>query len=92
MSPHLTTAVAAAKTLTLLLGGLVTYFALKAYRRTGAPALRALTVGFGFVTLGSLLAGVADQLLSVDTQYALLVESVLTAVGFAVIIYSLYAD
>jgi hypothetical protein len=64
----------------------------KAWQRTGSPALRSLALGFGFVTLGSLLAGVADQLLAVDQMLAVLVESTLTAVGFAVIVYSLYAD
>lgn len=92
MSPHVTTAVVALKTLTLALGGLITYFSWKAYRRTGARALRALAIGFGVVTLGSLLAGAVDQLVAVDASYALVVESALTAVGFAVIVYSLYVD
>ena len=80
------------KTLTLLLGGTITYFAYKASRRTGSEGLRLLAVGFGAVTLGSLLAGVADQLLAVDTDAALVVESALTAIGFAVITYSLYIE
>ena len=86
------TVVVALKTVTLLLGGLVTYFASKAWRRTGSPALRSLAIGFGFVTLGSLLAGVADQVLAMDRTFATRTESLLTAVGFAVIVYSLYAD
>lgn len=80
------------KSITLLLGGAVTFFAAKAWRRTGSPALRSLAIGFGFVTLGSLLAGVADQLLNVGQTTAILTESALTAVGFAVIVYSLYVD
>jgi len=86
------TVVVALKTVTLLLGGLVTYFASKAWRRTGSPALRSLAIGFGIVTLGSLLAGVADQVLAMDRTFATLTESALTAVGFAVIVYSLYAE
>jgi hypothetical protein len=82
----------ALKSVTLLLGGAVTYFAAKAWTRTGSPALRSLAIGFGFVTLGSLLAGVADQLLLVDRSVAVLTESALTAVGFAIIVYSLYAE
>ncbi|MGB9964353.1 hypothetical protein [Halobacterium sp. CBA1126] len=84
--------VVALKTITLVLGGAVTYFALKAWKRTGSPALRSLAIGFGCVTLGSLLAGIADQLLAVDRTLAVLTESALTAVGFAVIVYSLYVD
>lgn len=80
------------KTVTLCLGGLITFYAYRAYRRTGSPALRALAVGFGAITLGAILAGAIDQLLAVDRALALLVESALTAVGFAVILYSLYVD
>jgi hypothetical protein len=80
------------KTATLFLGGMITFYAFRAYRRTHSPALRALAIGFGAITIGSLLAGAIDQLLAVDRQFALIVESGLTAVGFGVILYSLYAD
>ena len=89
---HVTSAVVALKTITLVLGGLITYFAFKAYRRTGARALRALALGFGTVMLGSLLAGVVDRLLQTASTAALVVESALTAVGFAIVLYSLYAE
>ena len=89
---HLGSLIIVLKTLTLVLGGLITYQALKAFRRTRSPALRSLTVGFGLVTLGSLLAGLVDQIVGLPTDVALVVESVLTAGGFAVILYSLYAD
>lgn len=92
MSPHITSILVALKTLTLVMGGLITYFAYKAYRRTGAFALGALAGGFGVITLGALIAGVLDRVLQVDPGYALIVESALTAVGFAVILYSLYAE
>ena len=94
MSPHIPTTetlIVVTKTLTLVLGGLITYFAFKAYRRTGAPSLRLLTIGFGVVTIGSLLAGVLDQIVQVGFEVGLLVESALVALGFAVIVYSLYA-
>jgi divalent metal cation (Fe/Co/Zn/Cd) transporter len=80
------------KTLTLALGGSITYFSHRAFRRTGSNALRALTVGFGIVTLGALLAGVVDQFSPVDPSVALVVESLFTAAGFAVILYSLYVE
>ncbi|MEF8886238.1 MAG: hypothetical protein V5A30_00415 [Haloarculaceae archaeon] len=86
------TAIVVLKTLTLLLGALITYLSYRAYRRTGAPALRALSVGFGFVTLGTLLAGVLDQVFQFRLQVGLLVESALVAVGFGVIVYSLYTE
>jgi hypothetical protein len=85
-------AIVALKTLVLILGGLITYFALKAHRRTGEPALRALAIGFGIVTLGALTAGALDQVLRAEQELALLAESLLTAVGFGVIVYSLYVE
>lgn len=92
------TGVVVAKALTLVLGGLVTYFSFRAYQRTGSPALRSLAIGFGIVTVGALFAGILDQVLpliysDVDQfLFGVLVESWLTAIGFAVIVYSLYAD
>lgn len=87
-----TTAVVGLKTLTLLLGGSITFYAIQAYRTTGSRALRALALGFGTVTFGALLAGIVDQLLPVDPALALVVESLFTTVGFAVILASLYVE
>ena len=86
------TTIVALKTVTLVLGGMITYLSLKAYRRTGVGALRALALGFGMITLGSLVAGVVDQFMAIETSYALITESALTAIGFGVILYSLYAE
>lgn len=94
---HVPTTIIALKTTTLLLGALIAYFSLKAYQRTGARPLRLLAIGFSLVTLGSLLAGAIDiaGLLNLSPMfqrsYALIAESGLTALGFAVIVYSLYA-
>ncbi len=94
MTQHITiqTAIIALKTLTLILGGLITYLAYKAYRRTGAASLRVLTIGFGIVTIGSLLAGGLDQVVGSGFRIGLLVESTLVTIGFAVIVYSLYVS
>jgi hypothetical protein len=89
---HLTSLVVVLKTITLVLGLTITYLSYKAFRRSGSAALRSLTVGFALVTLGALLAGVADQIIGLQTDFALVVESVLTAAGFAVIVYSLYVE
>ena len=87
-----TSLVVALKTITLVLGGLITYFAFRAYRRTDSPALRALALGFAVVTLGAFLAGIADQVVGVDRTAVLVIESALTAVGFGIITYSLYVE
>lgn len=79
------------KTVTLLLGGIITYLAFKAYRRTGMDGLKFLSLGFGIVTLGALIAGVVDQVLAVNGHLAVSIESALTMIGFLIITYSLYA-
>lgn len=89
---HVETAIVLAKIATLVLGGLITYYAYKAYRRTRAPSLRALSIGFSVVTVGALVAGLVHQFTPIDILYSVLVQSLLTAVGFGVIMYSLYAD
>jgi hypothetical protein len=106
MSPHITTAaLVALKTITLLLGGLITYFSYKAYKRSGSRPLWHLAVGFGIVTFGILTAGLIDQLIRFSligwaetlsdqtvADIAFIIESALTAAGFAVIVYSLYSE
>lgn len=90
---HDITLVVVAKAVSLALGALVTYFAARAYQRTGSPALRALTVGFALITVGALAAGLIDLLIDpLDRSTALVVESTFTALGFVIILYSLYVD
>ena len=96
---HLTVAITVVKTLTFLLGGTITYVSWQAFRRTGSDALRSLAVGFAVVTLGGVLGGLADLLAPrlaftgpQSTLVGVLVHSVLTLAGFAVITYSLYAE
>ncbi|KAB1188975.1 MULTISPECIES: hypothetical protein [Haloferax] len=91
-SPTITTFIIVVKTGILVLGGLITYFSYKAYRRTRSQALRALAIGFGIVTSGALLAGAFDVLLEVDLATGVLIDAILTLVGFAVITYSLYVE
>lgn len=85
-------AVFALKSLTLVLGALITYFAYRAYRATTGKPLGALALGFGLVTLGALLAGLTHQVLDLDSNVVHLTEASLTTLGFAIILYSLYAD
>lgn len=91
MNGEIPLVVVAFKTATLFIGGFVTYTAATAARKTGWVGLSYLAAGFGIVTFGSLLGGVADQVLRLGTHNALVIENALTAVGFAIIGYSLYA-
>ena len=84
------TAIAATKAIILFLGGGITYIAFKAYRRSDEPSIGVLGIGFGVITVGALLTGVANQFFSVSLEIGVLVNSVFFAVGLAVIMYSLY--
>lgn len=99
MSPHdllgdagVVTVLSFIKTGILLLGGFVTLMSYRAYRRIDDPALLYLAVGFGFITLGTFLAGAAYNLLDVDLADGIVLESLLVLVGFAVIAYSLFTQ
>lgn len=92
MSPHVETAIALVKTLTLIFGGLISYRSYQAYQRTGAEPLRALAIGFAIVTLGAALAGFVDLMLPLGIGTSVLLSSTLTLIGFAVITYSLYME
>ena len=85
-------AILAIKTVILLLGGWTTVIAYKAYQRTKASSLGALAVGFSTITFGALLAGIAHQLLGVTLETGVLINSFLTAIGFGIIMYSLYLE
>ena len=89
---HLETIIIGVMASILVLGSAITYYAFKAHRRTGDPSLRGLMIGFGFVTLGALFGGIAHQLLDVGLDVGVVINAALTAVGFAVITYSLFLE
>jgi len=83
------------KTLILVVGGLITYFSYKAYRRTGTPEQWWLSLGFGVITVGAILGGALDLVVEMyfaeDLLYtSVFVSSTMTALGLSVILYSLY--
>jgi hypothetical protein len=80
-----------AKALVLALGGVITHLAYRAYRGTRSPALRGLTLGFAAITAGAFLGGGFDRLLGLRLAVGVLAQSTLTAAGFAVVAWSLYA-
>jgi hypothetical protein len=93
MFPNETTVVlVAAKTATLAFGSALTFLSYRAFRRTNSQALRALATGIGLLTLGALLGGVLHQFAGISLRASVGVHSVFTAVGFAVMTYSLFLD
>lgn len=98
MSPHIISSqvgIVVSKTLILIIGGLITYYSYQAYRRTESPEHKWLTYGFGVVTLGAIIGGVLDIVVSTFLNVELIntsvfVSSSMTAVGLGIILYSLY--
>ena len=92
MTTHIDLIIIVAKTAILVLGGSITYYALQAFARTGDPSLRALGIGFGVVTVGALVGGVSHQVIGSDLAVGIAINSLLTAIGFGVIVYSLSVE
>lgn len=84
--------VVAMKAVTLTLGTILAWLSYRAFRRTGATALRALAVGIGLLTAGAVVGGLVHQLLGLSLLAGVGVQSAFTAGGFAVLTYSLYVD
>ena len=73
----------------LVVGGVVTYLAFSAYRRTFDRSLGFLAVGFSLIVVGVLLAGVTFELLDVALGVGILLESLFVLAGLSIIAYSL---
>jgi len=75
---------------TLILAGIVAYLAAKSYRRGGGRIMLYLSLGFSLIALGALLSGVFFEFFAFQIEESYAVESVLIALGLAVIVYSVY--
>lgn len=80
---------AVVKTLVLVAGGIVTFYAARAYRRTGRRALGLLAAGLGTITLGVFLAGLTFEVLALPLAVGILIEGVFVLCGFLLIAASL---
>lgn len=72
-----------------ILGGVITYFSLKAYRRTGDRSLGLLTAGFAMIVLGAGLGGTAHEVIGTTLATGVVIEGVFAVIGFGLIAYSL---
>lgn len=89
IGPATTVAFIIVKSLILVMGGVITFFAYKAYRRTRHRSLGLLAAGFATVTLGALLGGVANELFGTTLAVGVIIEGVFVLLGFALIAASL---
>ncbi|WP_254525335.1 DUF7521 family protein [Natrinema caseinilyticum] len=78
------------KTVALVLGGIVSLLAYRAYRRTQIDGLQYFAVGLIVITIGTFLIGVLHHLLGVPSVQGMLFESLLLCIGFLIMIHGLY--
>jgi hypothetical protein len=78
-----------AQALILVFGGVVVFYAGRAYGRTKSQAMLLLGIGFAFVTLGASAAGLLYNFYTVDLGTVITVQAFSQAIGFFVIVYSL---
>ncbi len=75
----------------LLVGGIISYYALLAWKRQGVRPMLYLGIGFAFVSMAAALAGLIFEVLTQDKDLlsAWIVDSALVMVGLFIILYSL---
>jgi hypothetical protein len=78
-----------AQALILLFGGVVVFYAGRAYGRTKSQSMLLLALGFACVAAGAVAAGIVYNLDTGDLSSAITVQAYSQAVGFLVIVYSL---
>jgi len=78
-----------AQTLILIFGGVVVYYASRAYRRTKSQAMLLLALGFACVAISAVVAGIIYNTNTSDISTPITVQAYGQAVGFLVIVYSL---
>ena len=80
----------ALKSLIGILGLLLAYLSLKAYRKSKSTNMLFLSIGFGIITVGSILAGLSFEFLGFSLLQVNIVESLMILIGFIMIMYSIY--
>lgn len=79
------------KIVTVALGFLIVYLGVKAYRSSRRRPIFWLTIGMAIMTLGAISEALAFQGLGWDLNDSHIFEAGVTLVGFAFLVYSLYA-
>lgn len=74
----------------LVLGGVVSLMAYRAYNRTRIAGLQYFAVGLAVITLGTFLVGVFHHIGGASVTAGMLLESVIICLGFVVMIVGLY--
>lgn len=90
MNEFLISVVVVINTIALVLSGIVTHLAYRAYRRKRTRNLATLCVGFLLITLSLAVGGGLHQVLGRNVLVSVLVRDGLVTLGLASLVYSLY--
>lgn len=90
MIPDLVVVLGVVKIAALVLGGVVSLLAYRAYQRTQIEGLQYFAIGLLVITIGTFLVGVFHHLLGVPSVQGMVLESLIVCAGFLVMIYGLY--
>ncbi|QZA89612.1 hypothetical protein K0C01_05660 [Salinarchaeum sp. IM2453] len=86
MHPELTIA----KTVVMLLSGVIAVHAYRSYRRMGGTAMLYVAVGFSLVSVAALVEGMLYELGIFSLHQASAIQTSITAIGIGFVLYSLY--
>lgn len=78
------------RTAVVILGVIIAYLSLKGHRRNGSKSMFFVFLGFLLITLGALSAGILFELFKFSLVEVYTLDSVMMALGFTSIIYSIY--
>lgn len=79
-----------AQAMILVFGGIVVYYAFRAYGKTKSQAMLLMGIGFAFVTIGALVAGVLFNFVAgTALNTVITMQAYSQALGFLIIVYSL---
>lgn len=79
------------KVVALVLGGFIVYLAYMGYRRNASKPLLYAGFGFALITAGTVTEGVLYVLLGIELLAATAAGTIVTVLGFIVIIFSIYS-
>jgi hypothetical protein len=79
------------KIVALILGTFIVYLAYKGYKRNSSKPLLYVAFGFALITAGTITEGLLYVLFGSELLSAIATGTTVMVLGFAVIIYSIYA-
>lgn len=78
------------KALIVVMGSLIVYLSYRGYRRDKSKSMLFLSLGFAFVTIGAVVAGVLFELVGFSLADVYGIEAAMAALGLVTILYSIY--